>query len=89
VAAIEIVRQFKMWIATSLSPLQRKVAELMAVSFGDLSDEEVCEFLGKTGKPVPLGSVKSARREIRQKFVSLINQQERTNSHDSKKRHSS
>jgi hypothetical protein len=70
-AAKEIVRQFKMWIGTSLPPLQRKVAELIAISFGEFTDEEI-------GKRPPLGSVKSARREIVEKFTSLINKLERT-----------
>jgi DNA-directed RNA polymerase specialized sigma24 family protein len=78
VAAIEIVRQFKVWIASALSPLQRKVAELMAISFGEMTDEEMCRELAKTEKAAPLGSVKSARREIREKFTSLIKQLERT-----------
>lgn len=77
-AAKEIVRQFKMWIGTSLPPLQRKVAELIAVSFGEFTDEEICKKLEKDGKRPPLGSVKSARREIVEKFTSLINKLERT-----------
>jgi DNA-directed RNA polymerase specialized sigma24 family protein len=77
-AAREIVRQFKMWIGTSLPPLQRKVAELIAVSFGEFTDEEICEKLKKAGHQTPLGSVKSARREIIEKFASLISKLERT-----------
>lgn len=80
VAAIEIVRQFKMWIATGLSPLQRKVAELIAVSFGEMTDVEMCDQIGKTGDRPPLGSVKSARREIREKFTLFIKQLERERS---------
>lgn len=76
-AAREIVRQFKIWVGTTLPPMQRKVAELMAASFGEFTDEEICEKLKQTGHHAPLGSVKSARRQIREKFVSLINQQER------------
>jgi DNA-directed RNA polymerase specialized sigma24 family protein len=77
-AAREIVRRFKIWIGTSLPPMQRKVAELIAASFGEFTDEEICERLKKAGHSAPLGSVKSARREIREKFASLINQLERT-----------
>ena len=77
-AAREIVRQFKIWVGTSLPPMQRKVAELIAISFGEFTDEEICDKLTKAGHHAPLGSVKSARREIREKFESLINQQERT-----------
>jgi len=77
-AAREIVRRFIIWIGTSLPPMQRKVAELIAASFGEFTDEEISEKLTKSGHTAPLGSVKSARREIREKFASLINQIERT-----------
>jgi DNA-directed RNA polymerase specialized sigma24 family protein len=76
-AAAEIVRLFRIHIA-GLPSFQRKVARLMAVYFGDITEEQICDELGKLGKRPPLGSVKSARREIREKFVSLINQIERT-----------
>lgn len=75
-AAHEIIRQFKMWI-TTLPCVQRKVAQLMAAHFGDVTDEEICHEIAKTGEPSPLGSVKSARREIRDKFESLMKNQER------------
>ena len=77
-AAREIVRRFIIWIGTCLPPMQRKVAELMAVSFGEFTDEEISEKLTQAGHNASLGSVKSARREIREKFTSLINQLERT-----------
>lgn len=76
VAAQEIVRQFKLWIGT-LPRVQRKVAEVIATRFGDVTDEEICHELEKTGERLPLGSVKSARREIRDKFKSLIETMER------------
>lgn len=75
-AANELVRLFKVYIA-SLPSFQRKVAGIMAIYYGDITDEQICEELGKRGKTPPLGSVKSARREIREKFTSLINQLER------------
>lgn len=77
-AAREIVRRFNIWVGTSLPRMQRKVAELIAASYGEFTDEEICEKLTKAGYQAPLGSVKSARREIREKFASLINQLERT-----------
>jgi DNA-directed RNA polymerase specialized sigma24 family protein len=77
VAAIEIVRLFKMWIGT-LPSLQRKVAERMAANFGDVTDEEIRDEIGKISQCPALGSVKSARREIREKFKSLIEEKERT-----------
>lgn len=76
-AAREIVRRFNLWVGTSLPPMQRKVAELVAASYGEFTDEEICKKLTKAGYNAPLGSVKSARREIREKFASLINQLER------------
>jgi len=76
-AANEIVRLFKMYIA-SLPSFQRKVARLMAIYYGDITDKEICEELEKLGERPPLGSVKSARREIREKFTSLIDKLERT-----------
>ena len=72
-ATEEVVRLFKIWLGT-LPRLQRKVAELIAICFGEISDEEISETLN-----VPLGSVKSARREIREKFTALIQRQERVN----------
>jgi hypothetical protein len=76
-ATVEIVRLFKVWLA-SLPLLQRKVAEVMAIRFGNVTDEEIRQRIGRNGVLPPLGSVKSARREIREKFKSLINQMERT-----------
>ena len=76
-AAGEVVRLFKVHIA-SLPSFQRTVAGILAIHYGDITEEEICEEIGKFGKTPPLGSVKSARREIREKFTSLINQLERT-----------
>ena len=75
-AANEVTRLFKVYVA-SLPSFQRKVARLMAIYYGDITDEQICEELGKLDKTAPLGSVKSARREIREKFASLINKLER------------
>jgi hypothetical protein len=50
----------------------------VAIYYGDITEEEICEEIGKLGETPPLGSVKSARREVREKFTSLINQLERT-----------
>lgn len=74
----EIVRQFRIWLGT-LPRLQRKVAELIAIHYGNITDEGICDALGQAGFIVALGSVKSARREIREKFTSLIQRQERVN----------
>lgn len=76
VAAIEIVRQFKLWIA-DLPRLQRKVAEVMAIHFGNITDEEICDEIAKKDERPEIASVKSARREIREKFKTLIERQER------------
>jgi len=76
VAAIEIVRQFKIWIGT-LPAVQRKVAEVMAKHYGDVTDEEISDEIAKADISAPLGSVKSARREIREKFKLLIETKER------------
>jgi len=76
-AARDIIRRFLIWVGTSLPPMQRKVGELIAASYGEFTDEEISEKLTKAGFHAPLGSVKSARREIREKFASLINKLER------------
>jgi len=60
-----------------LPSTQRKVAEVIAIHYGDVTDQEICEELSKMGKFAPLGSVKSARREIKDKFKSLIEKTER------------
>jgi DNA-directed RNA polymerase specialized sigma24 family protein len=78
VAAAEIIRLFKIWIG-SLPRVQRKVAESIARHYGDVTDEEICDEIGKDGQRPPLGSVKSARREIREKFASYIKQKESSN----------
>jgi len=76
-AAAEVVRLFKIHIA-SLPAFQRKVARIMAIHYGDITEDQICEELEKLGESAPLGSVKSARRQIREKFASLINKLERT-----------
>ncbi len=75
VAAIEIVRLFKIWIGT-LPRLQRKVAESIARHYGDVKDAEICNEIAVTGERPTVASVKSARREIREKFKSLIQRKE-------------
>jgi len=75
-AANEVIRSFRIWIGT-LSPLQRKVAEVMALYFGDITNEEICDEIAKSGKRPPLASVKSARREISRKFEEQLKSTER------------
>ncbi len=77
VAANEVIRQFKVWLG-GLPRLQRKVAESMAVHFGDATDEEICDEIAKTDVRPPVSSVKSARAQIREKFTALMNHQERS-----------
>lgn len=74
--ANEVVRQFKMWLGT-LPSLQRKVAETMAAYFGDVTNSEIADEIGKTDARPSVSSVKSARAQIREKFKSLIEDQER------------
>lgn len=75
----EIVRQFRMWIGGGTLPaLQRKVAKSMARHFGNITDADICSEIAETGERPTVASVKSARREIRDKFQSLIERQERT-----------
>lgn len=74
--ANEVIRQFRLFIPT-LSPLQRKVAEVMAFYFGDITDEEICDEIAKTSERPPVSSVKSARHQIRDKFKALLKSQER------------
>jgi DNA-directed RNA polymerase specialized sigma24 family protein len=79
-ATNEIMRQFRMWIATgNLHRVQRKVAENIALYVGDISDAQICDEIAKTGEQRPtVASVKSARKEIIRKFGSLMQRQERT-----------
>ncbi|HUS34341.1 MAG TPA: hypothetical protein VM680_03215 [Verrucomicrobiae bacterium] len=84
----EVFRRFNISLA-SLPAVQRKVAEVMAVHFGDVTDEEIVEELAELGYRIPLGSVKSARREIRRKFETLMNRKERTEPNDSRQGESS
>ena len=76
VAANEVIRQFKVWLS-GLPRLQRKVAESMALYFGDVTDEEICDEIAKSNVRPPISSVKSARAQIREKFTALMNHQER------------
>jgi hypothetical protein len=77
VAANEIIRQFKVWLG-GLPRVQRKVAEVMVLYFGDATDEEICDEIAKTDVRPPVSSVKSARAQIREKFTALMNYQERS-----------
>lgn len=74
VAANELMLQFRVWAAYNLSPLQRKVAEEIAIYCGDVTNEEICDEIAKTGKRPPISSVKSARKEIARKYKTLIDQ---------------
>ncbi len=76
-AANEIIQQFRLWIA-GLPRLQRKVAEVLLTNFGDLTNAEISEEIGRTGKRPSEASVKSARYEISQKFKTLMEIRERT-----------
>jgi len=77
-ATNEIVRQFKIWLGT-LPGVQRKVAEVMALHFGDITENEILEELTGLGHVTSLGSVKSARKEIIEKFEALMQKHERIN----------
>jgi DNA-directed RNA polymerase specialized sigma24 family protein len=74
--AEEIKRQFKILVG-SLIGLQRKVAGIIAANFGGITNGEICDLIAKTGPRPPLSSVKSARREIREKFKAFLQAQER------------
>ena len=74
--AKENVRQFRLWIGTQ-SGLQRKVAEALLATLGDVTNEEICNWIGKTGPRPLLASVKSARREISRKFEQQLKSIER------------
>jgi DNA-directed RNA polymerase specialized sigma24 family protein len=76
-AANEIIRLFRLWIG-SLPRLQRKVAEVLSLHFGDITNEEICDEIAKTGERPPVASIKSARKEITQKFTTFIEKRERT-----------
>lgn len=75
-AANEIIRIFRLWLG-NLPRLQRKVAQALFVHFGDITDREVCDELAKTGGRPSVASVKSARKQIIEKFKSLIETRER------------
>lgn len=76
-SANEIMRQFRMLVG-SLPRLQRKVAEVIALHCGDVTDAEVAEEIGESGERPSVASVKSARRQIGEKFSALIPKNERT-----------
>ena len=78
-AVKEVVRLFRMWVAGgSLPKLQRRVAEELARHYGNITDMEIRDEIGDTGERPTVASVKSARREIREKFISLMEKQERS-----------
>jgi RNA polymerase sigma factor (sigma-70 family) len=76
-AANEIIRQFRLWIGT-LPRLQRKVAQAILKYFGDATNKEICNEIAKAGESPPSeASVKSARKQLTEKFKTLIQTQER------------
>ena len=74
--ANEIIRQFRLWIST-LPRVQRKVAQALLRHMGDISDPEICEEIATNDERPTVASVKSARKQISQKFASLIQNHER------------
>jgi RNA polymerase sigma factor (sigma-70 family) len=76
-ASNEIIQEFRLWIG-GLPRLQRKVAEVLLTNFGDLTNAEISEEIGRTGERPSEASVKSARYEISQKFKTLMEIRERT-----------
>jgi DNA-directed RNA polymerase specialized sigma24 family protein len=74
--AEEVKRQFKILVG-SLTGLQRKVAGIIASNFGGITNGEISDVIAETGPRPPLSSVKSARREIREKFKAFLQAQER------------
>jgi DNA-directed RNA polymerase specialized sigma24 family protein len=76
--ANEIIRLFRM-MAGNLPRLQRKVAQVIALHYGDATDEEIANEIGRSGERPATASVKSARREISEKFRVLMQRKERTN----------
>ena len=83
-AANEIASRFKAFLA-DLPPVQRQVAQVLAEHFpAGLQHSEICdEILRRTGHRPTSIQVKSALKEIRRKFDSLLTAQERRTSHDS------
>jgi DNA-directed RNA polymerase specialized sigma24 family protein len=75
-AANEIIRMFRLWLS-NLPRLQRKVAQALFVHFGDITDHEICDDLAKTGERPSVASVKSARKQIIEKFKSYMEIRER------------
>ena len=76
--ANEIMRQFRILVG-NLPRLQRKVAEVIALHCGDVTDAEIASELEGFAGQVSVASVKSARREIGQKFRALLERRERIN----------
>jgi DNA-directed RNA polymerase specialized sigma24 family protein len=74
--ANEIIRQFRLWIST-LPRVQRKVAQVILKHMGDISDPEICDEIATNDERPTVASVKSARKQISQKFASLIQKNER------------
>lgn len=70
-----IAQEFRDFLLT-LPPVQRQVAQIMADSFPDaVPEDEICEeIFGRTGKRPTVVQVKSAKREIRKKFKTILNQ---------------
>lgn len=75
-SANEIIRLFRLWIGT-LPRLQRKVAQALLRSCGHATNGQICDELAKDGPRPSEASVKSARRQIVEKFKTLITTQER------------
>jgi hypothetical protein len=57
--------------------VQRKVAQALLRHMGDISDPEICEEIATNDERPTVASVKSARKQISQKFASLIQNHER------------
>jgi DNA-directed RNA polymerase specialized sigma24 family protein len=66
-ATQEIIRIFRLWIA-HLPRLQRKVAEALLLHFGDVTNREIADEIAKTDPRPAVASVKSARKQIADKF---------------------
>jgi DNA-directed RNA polymerase specialized sigma24 family protein len=79
----EIMRQFRLWLATARLPrLQRKVAQAILTLFdkysGDIPDQEIGDEIAAASERPTVASVRSARNELIRKFATIIQSQERT-----------
>jgi DNA-directed RNA polymerase specialized sigma24 family protein len=72
----EIIRTFRLWIS-GLPRLQRKVAEAILRNFGVITNAQICDELAETGPRPSVASVKSARKQITEKFKELMRSEER------------